>query len=532
MPGPSGMPQTFMSCDVEAELEIEDSPSGHQSLDNPSPWPAPASHDSEVAQTHSPLNAVSTSESQQMGLRQEKAAPAAAEAGDCTRPGVAACAQPVASASLHQPAETMPELLHGCSAVHEQADLPNHHESMTANEEQATADSPAAHTATPAVRVDMPQAANQPSLAQAPVRAAAAAAVAAAVTAGSSPLAAVEQESLVLPDSAGPSQQAQTSDGQQPELPEASASAVASQITSENASLEAALALAALATGDRGLNTAQMAASLQQSESPARERRRRPAQQKQCKSSHMPLKAIQRTAAVQRQPLKPAWQHSSKVTAGWGSKGQRTRAQKATFPQKGRKSKQQQQGSQAADTDTKALACQVDEDQGLCSEDNTGGNIARTSQAATGSQQEAGHAGSSSKQASAARLKADSNEPAKANKAAQGDELAEAGAQSQSVLHQSPYKPEAGAAQQDSDDDADDFKPDIRRRPRARQSPQGSRKRARVSAEKAPSSVPTQQEQDAEEDEPIGQALLRWNDGNQQWNHEVITGFSANKVKA
>ncbi len=516
---------TFMSCDVEAELEIKDSPSGHQNLDNPSPWPAPASHDSEVAHTHSPLNAVSTSESPQMGLSQEKAAPAAAEAGDCSTPGVAACAQPVASASLHQPAETMPELLHSCNAVHEQADLPNHDE--TANEEQATADSPAAHTAIPAVLVDMPQAANQPDLAQAPVRAAAAA----AVTAGSSPLQVADQESLVLPDSAGPSPQAQTSDKQQPELPEAPASAVASPITSENASLEAAVALAALATGERGLNTAQTAASLQQSESPAHERRHRPAQQKQCKSSRMPLKAIQRTAAVQRQPLKPAWQHSSKVTAGWGSKGQRTRSQKATFPQKGRKSKQQQQGSQAADTGTKALVSQVDEDQRLRSKDNTGGKFARTSQAAIGSQQEAGHTGSSSKQASAACLNADSSEKAEANKAAHGDEVADAGGQSQSVLCQSPSKPEAGAAQQDSDDDADDFKPDIRRRPRARQSPQGSRKRARVSAEKVPSSVPIQQEQDAQADEPIGQALLRWDDANQQWNHEIITGFSANKVK-
>ncbi|KAL0044727.1 hypothetical protein WJX82_006986 [Trebouxia sp. C0006] len=89
----------------------------------------------------------------------------------------------------------------------------------------------------------------------------------------------------------------------------------------------------------------------------------------------------------------------------------------------------------------------------------------------------------------------------------------------------------SGAAQQDSDDDADDFKPDIRRRPRARQSPQGSRKRARVSAEKAPSSAPIQQEQDAQADEPIGQALLQWNDANQQWDHEIITGFSANKGK-
>jgi len=524
MPGPSGMPQTFTSCDVEAELEIKDGPSGHQSLENHSPWPAPVSHDSDAAQTHSPLNAVSTSESPQTGLSsQEMAAPAAAEAGDCSRPGVAACTQPVASASLHRPAESMLELLHSCNAVHEQADLPNHAESMTANEEQATADSPAAHAAIPAVLVDMPQAANQPSLAQAPVRAAAAA----AVTPGLSPLQVAEQESLVLPDSAGPSQQAQTSDGQQPELPEAPASTVASQITSEKVSLEAALALAALAMGERGVNTAQTAASLKQGESPAQERRHKQAQQKQCKSSHMPLKAIQRTAAVQRQPLKPAWQHSSKVTAGWGSKGQRTRAQKATFPQKGRKSKQQQQGSQAADTGTKASVSQVDEDQGLCSKDKTSGKFARTSQAATGSQQEAGHAGSSSKQASAC-LKADSSEQAEANKAAQGDELAEAGGQSQSVLHQSHSKPEAGAAQQD---DADDFKPDIRRRPRARQSPQGSRKRAKVSAEKAPSSVPIQQEQDAQEDEPIGQALLRWNDANQQWNHEIITGFSASKVK-
>ena len=522
MPGPSGMPPTFMSCDVEAELEIEDSPSGHQDLDNPSPWPAPASHDSEVAHTHSALNAASTSESQQMGLRQEKAAPAAAEAGDCSRPGIAACVQPVASAALHQPAETMPELLHSCNAVHEQADLPSHNE--LANEEQATADSPAAHTAIPAVLVDVPQAANQPDLAQAPVGAAAAA----AVTAGSSPLQVADQESLVLPDSAGASQQARTSNGQQPELPEAPASTAASQITSESASLEAVLALAALATGERGLNTEQTAASLQQSESPAHERRDRPAQQKQCKSSQMPLKAIQRTAAVQRQPLKPAWQHSSKVTAGWGSKGQRTRAQKATFPQKGRKSKQQQQGSQVADTGTQALACQVDDDQGLCSKDNTSSKFARTSQAAIGSQQEAGHAGSSSKQASAACLKADSSEQAEANKAAQGDELTGAG---QSEMHQPPLKPEAGAAQQDSDDDADDFKPDIRRRPRARQSPQGSRKRARVSAEKAPSSAPIQQEQDAQADEPIGQALLQWNDANQQWDHEIITGFSANKVK-
>ena len=174
------------------------------------------------------------------------------------------------------------------------------------------------------------------------------------------------------------------------------------------------------------------------------------------------------------------------------------------------------------------MACQVDDDQGLCSKDNTSSKFARTSQAAIGSQQEAGHAGSSSKQASAACLKADSSEQAEANKAAQGDELTGAG---QSEMHQPPLKPEAGAAQQDSDDDADDFKPDIRRRPRARQSPQGSRKRARVSAEKAPSSAPIQQEQDAQADEPIGQALLQWNGANQQWDHEIITGFSANKVK-
>ncbi|KAL0033003.1 hypothetical protein WJX77_010243 [Trebouxia sp. C0004] len=522
MPGPSDMPQTFVSCDIEAELEIKDSPSGHQNMANLSPWPAPVSHDSDAAHTRSPLNAVPIPESPQIGLlkgSQEKAAPAAAEAGGWSRPGVAACAQSVASASLHHPAESMLELLHSCNAVHEQANLPNHDDIMTGNGGQATADTPAAHTAIPAVLVDTPQAANQPNLAQAPVR------PAAAVTAVSSPVQVDEQESLVLPDSAGPSEQAQTSDGQQPELPEVPASSVASQSPSENASLEAALALAALATGERGLNTAQTAASLKQGESPAQDRRHRSAQQKQCKSSHMPLKAIQRTAVVQRQPLKPAWQHSSKVTAGWGSKGQRTRSQKATVPQKGRKNKQRQQGSQAADTGTKAWVSQVDEDERLCGKDHIGGMFVRTTQGATGSQQEAGHTGSSSKQASA-WLKADSSEQAEANKAVVGDKVAEAGGQSQSVLRQSPSEP-----QQDSDDDADDFKPDIRRRPRARQSPQGSRKRARVSAEKAPSSVPVQQEQDAQEDEPIGQALLRWNDANQQWSHEIITGFSANKGK-
>ncbi|KAL0039358.1 hypothetical protein WJX79_004746 [Trebouxia sp. C0005] len=40
-----------------------------------------------------------------------------------------------------------------------------------------------------------------------------------------------------------------------------------------------------------------------------------------------------------------------------------------------------------------------------------------------------------------------------------------------------------------------------------------------------------QKEQDAQADDPIGQALLQWNDANQQWDREIITGFSVNKGK-
>ena len=420
---------------------------------------------------------------------------------------------------------------------------------------QPAAESPAAQAASPVVLADTPQFAGNKDVTQASPREAA--------SASTSPPAmqAAVQEGLVLPDSAGPSQQGQLDAELQGTGRTAPASPVPNHVTSDSASLEAALALAALASGEKRPHSAEPATSFSSAAQPVEGRRRRKAQHSQCQGSRMPLNAIQRTAAVQRQPLKPAWQHSGRVTAGWGAKGQRTRSQHGKLPQGARTGKQQQASTHAkmasevqaakANGDSqlghhgKVIVSNTFADSSLSGsktladkQPHASSKLARSSQTATDSKGNVGHAATSSRIAPTS-IHAASNDPTISSKHAGANKMpVEMAGTSQSMSQSQPHgnncaKPGGACAQQadrDSDDD-DDFKPDVRRRPRSlQQSPQGSRKKAKLSAAKALDDAVAEAEH-SDQTKPIGQALLHWNPASQEWDHQIITAFDASKVR-
>ena len=265
----------------------------------------------------------------------------------------------------------------------------------------------------------------------------------------------------------------------------------------------------------------------------------------------MALQAVQRTAAVQRQPLKPAWQQSGRVTAGWGSKGQRTRAHNRTLPQRGKKHMQQQEGTQAAEGGSETMAGLTSKDSTLAvsaqkgAGNGTAGGVlvtdARKDRQRQASRQSlTGPAVQSSKHISASDAAACAAFPASravTSRHAKAEALTDPGA-SRSLSPPlpprklSPSKATAGDARQvadsNDDDDDDDFKPDTRRRPRAQSSPQGSSKRAKLSAEKPSAGASAQPDLFCQ---AIGQALLRWSPARQQWDHQIITASDATQVR-
>lgn len=545
MPGPSALPQTFMSCDIEAESEDRDGSASQGGLDQPSAVPASMHHASGGDHSHNQPSPDPRSSFLQTSAICHKAT-AQAGTGDRARPDGCASHQQVPLAAVHQEADAVLGLPHSTTAGHEQVDLPGQNHSQPGVMDPSASDSPAAYTPLPAVLADTPQAANTQSMAERSPS------DTAAVVAASHPVQAADQEGLVLPDSAGPTQQAPpAADSQQAGVPEAGSSPVSSQATSGKASLEAAHALAALASGQKRPDKALAPARVPQGEPGVGVRRQRRAQQEQCGGSHMALQAVQRTAVVHRQPLKPAWQQSGRVTAGWGSKGQRTRAQNRALPQRGKKHTQQQKGTQAAEGGLEAVAGLTSRDSTLAvsarkgAGNGTAGGVLVTDackhrQGQASRQPLTGPAVQSSKHISASAAAACAAVPASravTNRHAKADMLTDPGA-SRSLspplppTKLSPSKATAGAAQQVADsneeDDDDDFKPDTRRRPRAQSSPQGSSKRAKLSAEKPLAGASAQPDLFCQ---AIGQALLRWSPARQLWDHQIITASDASQVK-
>ena len=134
-------------------------------------------------------------------------------------------------------------------------------------------------------------------------------------------------DGLVLPDSAGLSQQAPFRQ-HQPALDAVSDSSQPSPPVPDSDSIEAALALASLAAAaaagqDTPGSKADAAHEAQQAEK-VQGGHQGERSHKHCNSNRMPLRVVQKTAAVQRQPLKPAWQNPGKAGASWGAKARRT----------------------------------------------------------------------------------------------------------------------------------------------------------------------------------------------------------------
>ena len=551
MPGSSVLPHTFLSCDTEPQTAVKSSPSGHHCLD-PSPNSDAKVCKSDPCDSSGQSNADLPAEVLHPGFRAAVGSNGAKTNVDYAAPSAVAQSESVTYHSPLEPPCSTAGLSLDSSNVREQAGLQGR--APTCNAYQVAAAQTVLHTAVPAALVDGPQDTNSrlipeaPPLADAPARP------------SRSPMQAPFEDSLVLPDSAGPTQHAQSPSKQQPvALKQACISPKPSQNTSDTASLEAAQALAILASGGKQPDTELLDASLSdagESKLVLGECRQQQTQHKQCDSSHSPFKVIQRTAAVQRQPLKPEWQHSGRVTAGWGARGQRTHAQKTKLPQRGKTGKKQEQVSQAdVGLSSEIQATDVDnssrQGQGSQSLTDTNGsqtrgdrqmhtssNLATSSQTAAGSKQAAQHAANSSEQGVVGNKAGSSkgttgSKPADECRPAQDKPLKRSASQSQPHEQKSPVK-HAGASTQQQlsrDSDDDDFKPDMRRRPRGHQSPQGIRKKARLSAEKATDGASADKAQMAQTN-PTGQVLLRWDSASQQWDHQIITAFSASKVNA
>ena len=346
-------------------------------------------------------------------------------------------------------------------------------------------------------------------------------------------------EEMVLPDSVAPSQHGQQSVSQRQAAPDNPYSSPKhSQLTS--ASLEAACVLAALASGEKRPTAGSTA---DQPELAARSHKQR--QHKQCPSSRAPLKTIQRTIDVQRQPIKPAWQPSGRAETSWGAKGRRTRARGSnlscigsTRKSCGRAAKQSS-GSRRAAPNSTSLA----DSQGAPLSSEHAKHQACDSGKQTelkGAATDSTHVDNESftkrpKLSGSKHLEPQQLDSAKTHEVSQPASLLH-----DSKIAQVPGKviaqdsqenvrcPSAAAAVVDDDDDDDDFKPDVRRWPKSHQSSKGRRKRAKLSLSDTPLCSP--EHESAARTKPVGQVLLSWNAARCCWDQRIITAFNATKV--
>ena len=347
-----------------------------------------------------------------------------------------------------------------------------------------------------------------------------------------------EPEEMVLPDSVGPTQHGQQSVSRCQAAPtNPPSSPNHSQLTS--ASLEAAYVLAALASGEKRLTVGSTA---DRPELAARGHRQ--CQHKQCPSNRAPLQTIQRTADVQRQPLKPAWQHSGKAGTSWGAKSRRTRAQGKDLSRTGNISKTCGRAAKQGSGHAAAKSTQAHASPDALSSEHAGHELVP----AAGKQT---LASASSKQVEGTGAAADSidddtraltNQPKlpgskqsapkqvgklKAHEMSQPASLLHDSKTNAQDLQENVHCPSAAAAVADNDDD---FKPNIRRRAKSHQSPKGSRQKAKLSLSDTPLSSPPEELGSATHAKPLGQVLLSWDAAHRHWDQHIITAFNASKV--
>lgn len=358
-------------------------------------------------------------------------------------------------------------------------------------------------------------------------------------------------EDATIPDSVGPTQRSRHTNGQrQATLSKSLTSSQHSQPTSDNASLEAALALAALASGDKHHPAARpQDRNVEKAEVPTRSRRR--AAHQQCVTDRVPLRSIQRTAAIQRQPLKPAWQHSGPAEPSWGAKGRRTQPPNPNkLPHRDkspmRRNRDARNGPSRGDK-------QADSSTAVAASGSEAGSQSATDQVDTSEQSQGmgAHPGSTdcgARVSSRGRVRPLGSKHT-SRKQQGGKASADDGARPWPEVHGSgaglmadQQQPQhrslngttvgngaaAAAADGDGDDD-DDFKPDVRRRAKSHQSPKGSRKRAKLSGA-CPGSPPGEVSAGAHAS-AVGQVLLSWEDAERCWEQRIITSFDASQVR-
>ena len=346
-------------------------------------------------------------------------------------------------------------------------------------------------------------------------------------------------EDTTVPDSVGHTQPGCRSDshGQAVHIMSPSTSGH-SHMPSDGASLEAALALAALASGEKKPRASDAQGTTAQPAELSTGSRKQ-WQHQQCDTDRVPLKTIQRTAAVQRQPLKPGWQHSGRAEASWGDKGQRTRTQTHShqLPRTGRTAMQRSRDAKH----TRRLR-----------------NKHSNSSKAVG----VSHSGVDND--STAHETEDTSKPSHTSGMPQGSDCVVGtdqpgcnlqGRVTPHTMHDDVRlasegqgsRPEQAKVQQhlcgtnnvgaagggnggDSNDD-DDFKPDVRRQPRSHGSPpKCSRKRARLLQPQACPVDTWPGVRSGAQGSPVGQVLLSWDAMWGCWNQRIITAFSAGKV--
>lgn len=382
------------------------------------------------------------------------------------------------------------------------------------------------------------------------------AAAAAAAEDDASSMHAAAEEDITVPDSVGHTQPGCQSDSRRQEMHTGSPSSSGhSHMPSDGASFEAALALAALASGEkRPRSSTAQGTTAQPAELPTGSRKQW--QHQQCDTDRVPLKTIQRAAAVQRQPLKPAWQHSSRAEASWGAKGQRKRTQ--THPHKppptGRTATQRSRDAKH----TRRLRNKQANSSTAVGVSHSGLGGDSTADEAEDPHPDAskpsntrgvplGSAEASTQAGTSRACAVGTNQPGcnqqgrvtplnvrsdlRLASEGQGSRPEQAKAQQLQCRTNNGGAAGCGNDGADNDDDDDDFKPDVRRQPKSHgSSPRGSRKRARLSQPQACPGDMRPGVWSGAQGSPVGQVLLSWDGMQRCWNQRIITAFDASKV--
>lgn len=356
-------------------------------------------------------------------------------------------------------------------------------------------------------------------------------------------------EDTTIPDSACPMQHGCHTDNQcQAMLTKPPASSHHSQPTSDNASLEAALALAALASGEKRPPAARpQDCAAEKAEVPTGRGRQRPHQQ--CASDRAPLRTIQRGAAIQRRPLKPAWQHSGRAEPSWDGKGQRTRPlhpsklshRVRTPTRRNRDAKNAHSGDSKQGNSGTAVAVGGSEAGSQCASDQIDASKQSQSTGVPPASMNVGAQASSrgrmiplSSKPTGRRQHGGVTKDCAEDETRLGPEVRGKQMAVQQQLQHTRLDGDAlgkDIAAADGDDD-DDFKPDVRRRPKSHQSPKGSGKRAKQLPlpGAGPGSALGEVGAGAHAN-AVGQVLLSWDEAQRCWQHRIITACNANQVR-